>query len=138
MEIDDLIREGYLSRVPVDRELVLKELKEAENDLKGSMAALRLKDFKWAIIKGYYSMFHAARALLFSLGLKERRHFAVGMVLEELSKKGKIQSRYVNDFRAAMSSREDADYRYTYQPDTAIYIADIAEEFLKRIKTLLR
>src|SRR3989344_6585096 len=102
-------------------------MKSAEN-------AIGSEDFKWAIVKSYYSMFHAARALLFSLGLKERRHFAVEIVLEELNRKGKLESRFIADFLAAMSSREDADYRYTYSKETAIAVFEAAENFLKEMK----
>lgn len=137
MKIDELIEKEYLIRIPIDKKLILKELKEAEYDLDKANIALKQKDFKWAIIKAYYSMFHAGRALLFSLGLKERRHFAVGMVLEQLSEDGKLESRYINDFRAAMSSREDADYRYVHSADTAMYIVDIAGEFLVRMKRII-
>lgn len=138
MKIDELIEKKYLTKIPVDKKLILKELKEAEYDLDKANIALEQKDFKWAIIKAYYSMFHAARALLFSLGLKERRHFAVGIVLEQLSEDGKIESKYINDFRAAMSSREDADYRYVHSLDTAVYIVDIAGEFLDKMKKMIK
>ncbi len=83
-------------------------------------------------------MFHSARALLFSMGLKERRYFAIAIVLERLSKEGKLESRYVNDFRAAMASREDADYRYVYSSDTATYMIEVAGEFLGRIKKMIK
>lgn len=138
MEIDELMEKGYLTRISVDKKLISKELEEAEYDLGRANIALGQKDFKWAIIKAYYSMFHAAKSLLFSLGLKERKHFAVGMVLEQLNEDGKLESKYVNDFRAAMSSREDVDYRYVHSSDTAIYIVDIAEEFLDKIKKMVK
>lgn len=138
MKIDELIEKNYLTKIPVDKKLILKELSEAEYDLDKANIALEQKDFKWAIIKAYYSMFHAARSLLFSLGLKERRHFVVGIVLEQLSEDGKLESKYVNDFRAAMSSREDADYRYVHSLDIAVYIVDIAEEFLDKMKKMIK
>ena len=138
MRIEDLIEKEYVTKVKIDKELVNKELKEARYDLDRAIAALEQKDTKWCIIKAYYSMFHASRAVLFSLGLKERRHFVIGIVLERLSRDGKLESRYINDFRAAMSSREDADYRYVYSTDTATYLIDIAEEFLGRMKKLIK
>lgn len=82
-------------------------------------------------------MFHAARAVLFKLGLKETRHFAIGIVLEDLSKKGKLEAKFVNYFNAAVSSREDADYHYSYQEDTAEHTLEIAEEFLEGMKEIL-
>jgi len=138
MKINELLQKGFITKIKPDKKLVEKELKEANYDLERANAALEQKDFKWSIIKSYYSMFHAAKAILFSLGLKERRHFAVGVVLEELSAEGKLKSKIINDFKASMSAREEADYRYIYSEDTARYLVDVAEEFLEEMKKLLK
>jgi uncharacterized protein (UPF0332 family) len=138
MRIEELIKEGYLSRVKKDEKLVKKELDEAEYDFEKAQISFGQKDYKWSSVKAYYSMFHAARGVLFSLGLKDRRHFAVGMVLEELTKNGKLELKFVDEFRAAMSAREDADYRHVYSNETAEYIVDSADDFLKRMKKLIK
>lgn len=83
-------------------------------------------------------MFRAARAVLFSMRFKERRYFVIGIILERLSRDGKLESKYINDFRAATSSREDVDYRYIYSLDTATYLVNTAEEFLERMKKLIK
>jgi uncharacterized protein (UPF0332 family) len=100
--------------------------------------ALEEGDFEWSIVKSYYSMFHAARAALFSLGLKERRHFAVRVVLDDLNSRGKLESRFVSDFSVAVAAREDADYRYTYSQETAALLAGAAEDFLSRMRRLAK
>ncbi len=99
MDIEGCIREGFLARISPDSELVTKEFAEADYDLKAAEKAWEDKDCKWCIVKSYYCMFHAARAVLFGLGLREKRHFAIGVVLEDLNKKGKLESSFVNDFR---------------------------------------
>jgi len=134
MKIDELIEKNFLTRIEKNQKLIQKELKEAEYDLEKARLSFEQQDFKWSSVKAYYSMFHAARAVLFSMGLKDRRHFAVGMVLEELTRKGKLELKFVDDFRASMSAREDADYRHVYSTETADYIVDISEDFLKRMK----
>jgi uncharacterized protein (UPF0332 family) len=138
MKMNELLQKGFITKIKPDKKLVEKELKEANYDLERANVALEQKDFKWSIIKSYYSMFHAAKAILFSLGLKERRHFAVGVVLEELSAEGKLKSKIINDFKASMSAREEADYRYIYSEETARYLVDVAEEFLEEMKKLLK
>lgn len=138
MDIEECLREGFLRRIKVDRKLVQKELEEAKYDLSRARDALADDDFKWSIVKTYYSMFHAARAVLFSLGLREKRHFAVGVVLESLSKEGRLRSKFVNDYRGAMLAREDADYRYVHSKDTAEYLIEVAEEFLEKMEELSR
>ncbi len=59
-------------------------------------------------------------------------------MLEDLAKNKKINIRFVSDFHAAMSAREDADYRDTYSKDTSNYMIEISEEFVKEIKRILK
>ncbi len=136
MEIKECIREDYLRTIPVDKNLVKKEIMESDYDIERAFHAFEENDYKWCIIKSYYAMFHASRALLFSMGLQERRHFAIEVVLEELNKQGKIESRFIADFSSAMSAREDADYRYHYSKETASEIMETAKEFIKKLKSM--
>ena len=127
-----------MQRIKVERDLIKKELEEAEYDLGKAEHALDEGDFKWSIVKSYYSMFHAARAVLFSLGLKERRHFVIKVVLEDLNAKGKLEGKFISYFSAALMAREDADYRYTYTQETAAYLLGAARDFLARMKKLAK
>ena len=127
-----------MQRIKVERDLIEKELEEAKYDLERAKHAIEEDDFKWSIVKSYYSMFHAARAVLFSLGLKERRHFAIRVVLENLNMEGKLESKFISDFSAALGAREDADYRYTYSQETAAYLSRAAGDFLAGMKRLTK
>ena len=137
MDIQDCLRERFLVKVKPAADLIQKELGEASYDIERAEKAFSDEDWKWAIVKAYYCMFHAARAILFKLGLREKKHFAVGVVLDDLNKKGKLEIRYVNDFSAALSSREDAGYHYVYNKEAAEHGIEIAENFLNRMKRLL-
>ncbi len=136
MDIKKCLEEGFLKKIKPDERLIKKEFDESKYDLEMAENAFNEEDFKWCIIKGYYSMFHAARAILFKIGYREKRHFAISIVLEELNKNGKLESKYINDFNAAISSREDADYHYTYSKNTAEHNLAIAKEFLEKMKDL--
>ena len=133
MDINECIEQGFLKKIKSDKDLIDKEVKESEYDFSKSKKAFEEEDYKWCIVKAYYSMFHSARAVLFKLGFREKRHFAISIVLEELNKKGKLESRYVNDFNSAVSSREDADYHYIYSKEKAKQSLEIAEEFNKKM-----
>lgn len=138
MNIQECIDAGYLRRMGPDPRLVEKEMKEADYDLEKASHALEEKDFKWCIVKSYYSMFHAAKAVLFSLGLREKKHFAVQVVLEDLVKKGKLENLYLEYFSSAIEWREGADYRYVHSEETAIDIVENAKIFLTRMKELIK
>ena len=112
---------------------VTKEIEESEYDFEKAKKTFDDKDYKWSIIKSYYAMFHVARALLFKLGLKEKRHFAISVVLDELNKKGKMERKYVNYFNAGVSSREDVDYHYAYSAKIAQDNLMISNDFKERV-----
>ena len=137
MDINECIEKRFLEKIKPAIDLVEKELREAEYDIEKAENAFEDEDYKWCIVKAYYTIFHAARALLFKIGLREKRHFAIRVVLEDLNKQGKLEMKYVNDFNAAVSSREDADYHYTYSKEIADHNLEIANEFLDRIKILI-
>ena len=85
MNINECLEKGYLTKIEPDKELIKKEIEESEYDFEKAKKTFDDKDYKWSIIKSYYAMFHVARALLFKLGLKEKRHFAISVVLDELN-----------------------------------------------------
>lgn len=82
-------------------------------------------------------MFHMAKALMFSKGLREKGHFSVVVFLDHLVKKGKLKGKYKNYYRVAKNSREDADYRYIYSKERAKEIFEYANKFNSRLKELL-
>lgn len=76
-EFRRFLDERKLMRIKIDRKLILKEIDGAIADLQEAKESLSRKKFKWATIQGYYSMFHAARALLYSKGFREKSHYAL-------------------------------------------------------------
>jgi len=69
MDIQDCLRERFLVKVEPASDLIEKELAEAAYDFEKAENAFEEEDWKWAIVKAYYGMFHAARAMLFKLAL---------------------------------------------------------------------
>jgi uncharacterized protein (UPF0332 family) len=59
---EQCLQRGKTVRIPVDREQVVKELREAEQDLAAAEHSFTEGNIKWAIIQGYYAQFHALRA----------------------------------------------------------------------------
>ena len=137
-DLRECLKKGYLKKEKYDPLLVKKEFKEADYDLNKARKALEDKDFKWAIIKCYYSMFHAAKAILFSMGLREKRHFAVQVVLEDIIKNGRLESIYLEYLSASMEAREDADYRYTYSVEMAREMLEYSVKFISKMKNIVK
>jgi uncharacterized protein (UPF0332 family) len=70
--------------------LVKKELRSATDDLEDARLSHSKKRYKWATIQAYYTMFHAARALLYSRGYRERSHYCVAVGIENLFGREKL------------------------------------------------
>ena len=66
------------------KELVKKELVIAESDLSDAKAGYQDQRFKWSTIQAYYAMFHAARALVYSKGYREKSHYCLAVALRTL------------------------------------------------------
>ncbi len=137
MDLKECVEKGYLIRVTNSQDLVEKEKKESDYDFSRAQKAFEEKDYKWAIIKGYYSMFHAVKSICFKLGYQEKKHFALLVLLEELSKEGKLESQYVSYFNVAIDSREGADYHYRHTEEIALHNLKLAESFNAKMKELL-
>ena len=138
ISLKECLEKRFLVKIKPDDELSNKELNEAEYDLDKAKKAFDDEDFKWCIVKCYYSMFHAAKGILYKEGYVEKKHIAIIVVLEELNKEGKIEDKFINDFKAAMSAREDADYHYSYSKEIAQYDLEIGNGFLEMTKKFLR
>ncbi len=136
MEIDTLVDIGLVSKITPAKDLAEKEFEESDYDLKSAKSELSQGNWKWSIVKSYYSMFHSAKGILFLMGLKEKSHFAVAEVLEALVKEGKLESEFANNFRAAMSAREGADYHYKHPQHIAEEMVSYSEKFCERMQEL--
>ncbi len=118
--------------------MIKKELKSAEYDLKRARISLRENDAKWATIQGYYAMFHTGRALIYTKGYREKSHRCLAIALKELFvDQGKLPTEYLNHLKDAMDLREDADYGFIYDGESAKSIIDRADKFLGYAKGLL-
>ncbi len=120
------------------KSLVDKELKVALDDLAEAKDRFKNKRYKYATINAYYATFHAARALLFSKGYRERSHYALYIAIEALFvETGMLEKRYSHILKDSMSLREDADYGGEFSKDGASLSINNAEEFINKAKEAL-
>ena len=136
--VHDCIKGRGLRKCPVDPEMVRRELAEAGNDLESAKQSFQKLNYKWAIIQGYYSMFHSFKSLLCSIGYNEKNHECVIIGVEELfTGKGKLPSNLVTKIKNAKYARETADYGCTYDKVAAQGIIADAEEVYRIIENFL-
>src|SRR4030043_288057 len=110
-------------------EMIVKELESAEYDLIRARDSLSDKDPKWATIQAYYAMFHAARALIFHKGYREKSHRCLLVALRELYvDQGELAEDIIASFQESMDLREHADYGFIFSSEAADAIICNAEE----------
>lgn len=138
MNIKDCVEKRFLLEEKPDENIINKEITESEYDFESAQKVFEDEDYKWTIVQSYYAMFHAVKAVCFALGYREKKHFALLIILEELNRKGKLEQEFVNYFNVAMDSRERADYQYNYSEEGAKQSLERAASFNKRMKELIK
>lgn len=119
--------------------LVAKELSQSDHDFQAAKKSCDGAEYKWATIQAYYAMFHAARALLFAKGYREKSHYCLSVALVELYvDAAKLPPSLVKDFDRAMLLREGADYKGDFSAAGAREVINSAEQFIAVANQLLR
>lgn len=95
--------------------------------------------YKYATITGYYSMFHSARALIYSKGYREKSHYYLLVALNSLFvDAGFLSEELASEFHDAMVLREDADYHGNFTKEGAEMVLKATKEFLVVAKSILK
>lgn len=137
-EFKQCLESGKIVPFARGKNLVKKELSVAKNDLSDANAGYQGQRYKWSTIQAYYAMFHAARALIYSRGYREKSHYCIAVALRALLvEEGQMESRFVRDFLNAMSLRESADYEAKFSMDGAKAVIASAERFIEKATTIL-
>lgn len=131
----DYFRKGLLKKSKVSKDEIKSSLELAERFLMRAKGNFKMKYFDISFILAYNSMFHSARALLFSFGIKERSHFAMIMYLKEMFKENEEMIHFLEILDSYRISRHGIQYRgeLCSKMDAREALKD-AEEFLKIVK----
>ena len=117
-----------------------EELGRAETCLHEAQA-LKTAGFPYgAVSRSYYSVFHAARALLFSIGLEPKTHKAVlSLVGEHFVRTGTLAPVMGRLLSRMQRDREDADYEpaAVFTLDEAGTLLVEAERFLSEARRVV-
>lgn len=131
-EFDDCLKRRKIVRFAPAKKLAIKELDVARADLVASRQSLKQKNYKWTTVQAYYTMFHAARTLLYHKGYREKSHYCLILAMKAFYvSEGVLEMRLVESLQAAKAMREGADYENTFDPKSAKALVEQAEEFLK-------
>lgn len=141
MKIEDCLNEGLLVKTKPDLEKA-----KASIDMAGHKLELAEKEFEYeifenAVISAYASMFHAARALLFKDGYKERSHFAIYVFVSE-KYSNRIERKYLNELNSLRLQRHELMYGLEKSAEVQEVEAEsaiqIARGFLETIRKIIQ
>ncbi len=136
-EFEGCLKRGKIKEFSQGKSLVDKELKTAEADLAQAKESLGRRNYKWATIQAYYSMFHSARALLYHKNYKEKSHYCLIIALRTLYAETKqLPVSFIEALQRAKELREDADYYDEWSGISAQELLTKTEEFLERAKKI--
>ena len=134
----DCLRKGKIRPFSRGKSLAVKELESAKSDLRRAEATRREGDYKWATIQLYYSMFHAARALIYSRNLREQSHHCLIEAVRALfAEKGLLPVSLLEGFKEAKNLREDADYYGRWTRSGCERLSKTARRFLEHAQRLM-
>ncbi|MCX6667944.1 MAG: HEPN domain-containing protein [Euryarchaeota archaeon] len=137
-EFERCIKEHHLLKIKATKEMIDKEITSAEYDFLRSKESIRDEDYKWASVQAYYSMFHAAKALVLKKGYREKSHYCLIVAIRELYVKDDIMNGELADtLELCMHLRHDADYGLIYDKESAETAIRYAQQFLSVAKKLL-
>jgi uncharacterized protein (UPF0332 family) len=135
---EDCLRKGKIRPFSRGRSLARREIESAASDLERAQKTYWDKDYKWATIQLYYSMFHSARALLYSRNLRERSHFCLVAAIRALFvETHQLSNNMLDGLKEAKSLREDADYYGRWSKKGCQGLLETAHGFLERAKKLV-
>ncbi len=120
------------------KDLILEHLKKANSKLKSARIELDDEIYEEAIGTAYYSMYHAARALLLSKDISPRTHRGL---ISELGKEfmESFESGSLEAVSWGLERRIKADYDVIFDPDKSEAMEAIskAEAFLDQVRKIL-
>jgi len=136
MKMNECFAEGKLVAIAPSIRKAQKSLENAQDFVKQAQGNLPLKNYRLVLFCTYTAMFHAARALLFRDGVKERSHVCLISYL-----KGKYPNlkSSIDTMDAYRCNRHSAIYGLDYllsEPDAREAIKD-AKDFLGTVQKLV-
>jgi uncharacterized protein (UPF0332 family) len=90
MDLEECFKQGLLKRIKPSTAMANKSIRIAEDYIRKARDNLKLRNYDITIIACYTAMFHAARALLFRDGVKEKSHICIIRYLQRHYRLGRL------------------------------------------------
>lgn len=133
MNLKDCFEKELLRPFKFDRSVIEKEISNSKRHLTNAQKCVKDEMYDLAVVSVYTSMFHAARAILYRDGFKERIYtYLIEYIKENYSK--------LNDFLKVLETYRESRHAVLYGLDVsamkedAIYGIDVAKKFIEAVR----
>lgn len=139
-KVEECFKEGLLKKIRPNMQYAEQSIKQAEHFLDEAEELIERNIKDMAFIALYSACFHAARALLFRDGIKERSHYCVSKYIEEkYAEKELITIRHAVILDSLREKRNDI--QYSLEPleieEDLNEVHNEVEAFLEKTKEIL-
>jgi uncharacterized protein (UPF0332 family) len=138
--LDECYERGLLRKVPASEEKARLSLAQAREWIIEAGHDCDADALRSGLIAVYMGYFHAARALLYRDGVREKSHYCIGIYLEFYREKGLLEDEWVLQFDHMRGLRQNDQYNLEARPvlvEVQQALAD-AERFINRMEQLIR
>ena len=139
-EVDDCFEKGLLKKGMKSKRLALQDLAQAEFFLNESFDLINIQKKEMAAIAMYNAAFHAARALLYLDGVKEKSHYCLQKYLEaKFGKKELLSSEELSLFDLLRGIRQEVQYNVSKVKfeENLNELYDKTESFIEKAKKIV-
>ncbi|MGA2913270.1 MAG: HEPN domain-containing protein [Methanoregula sp.] len=138
--LEECYERGLLRKVAASNEKAIQSLAQALEWVNEAGYDCDAGSLRSALMAAYMGYFHAARAVLFRDGVREKSHYCIGVYLESYRERGMLEDEWVLQFDRMRGLRQDDQYRLDARPtleEVRQAVAD-AGKFIQRIELLLK
>lgn len=131
--------QGLLLKVEPSKRKSELSIKQAKEWLGEASKNLKSGTYRSAQLSIYLAFFHAARAVLFRDGVREKNHYCIGVYLEKYIHEGFLEEKWVMLFHRMRSIRHTEHYSLQVSPSPEEVESGLksGEKFVRRIEKLL-
>lgn len=136
MKLTECFQNGLLKNVSPDMENAERSIKLSMENIDDAVENLSIHRYRVVAILSYTAMFHAARAILFRDGIKERSHECIPVYLKEKYPELETLANILDSYRRF---RHDAIYGLDFVMDEedAQAALESSKEFVNKIKIFI-
>jgi uncharacterized protein (UPF0332 family) len=138
--LDECYERGLLRKVAASNDKAMQSLAQAREWVTEAGYDCDAGSLRSALMAAYMGYFHAARAVLFRDGVREKSHYCIGVYLESYREKGLLEDEWVLQFDHMRGLRQNDQYSLEARPAPAEVRQAVADagKFIKRMELLLK